>query len=455
MRAHVFFSLGAAAVLTTFAACSADNGGGTGANDLTAAPATPDAGPVAESGAGASDAQPGVPTATGLPCNVTAALKACSTCHGSTPAYGAPMPLVTFADLTATRNGAKVYDLVKGRIHDDARPMPPAPNARLAAGDLSALDSWISAGASASRDSCGATSDPGKTDVKPLSCTPDTFIRPGTPFVQNSADTDIYVCYGFDVTPAQKRHVTALAPKIDNKKIVHHLLLFQADDTQSPTPTKCSIGGGAGWRLISGWAPGGQNLELPAEAGFPEEGTTHWVLQVHYNNTTGKPSGEVDASGYDLCTTDKLRANDADVLATGTLSLTVPPRAKVDITCDWNPLTLDKIHVFGTVPHMHKLGTAMSTYVTKGGAGAPQKVVDTPFDFNTQISYPTAMDIEAGDTVSTRCQWNNSTDGNVTFGEKTTDEMCFNFISYYPKVDSPLWSWVVPSALASCHPTGQ
>jgi hypothetical protein len=55
--------------------------------------------------------------------------------------------------------------------------------------------------------------------------------------------------------------------------------------------------------------------------------------------------------------------------------------------------------------------------------------------------------------VSTRCQWNNSTDSAVKFGEKTTDEMCFNFISHYPKLTTPIWNWVVPSALASCHPT--
>ncbi len=48
-------------------------------------------------------------------------------------------------------------------------------------------------------------------------------------------------------------------------------------------------------------------------------GTTHWILQVHYNDASGKNVGQTDNSGYDLCTTDKLRPNDAAVMAPGTV----------------------------------------------------------------------------------------------------------------------------------------
>ena len=82
-----------------------------------------------------------------------------------------------------------------------------------------------------------------------------------------------------------------------------------------------------------------------------------------------------------------------------------------------------------------------------------EKVVDTPFDFNTQIGYKTDIMVRAGDKVSTRCQYTNPNDTEATWGEKTTDEMCFNFISYYPKVETPIWHWALPSALAKCHPT--
>ncbi len=90
--------------------------------------------------------------------------------------------------------------------------------------------------------------------------------------------------------------------------MVHRVLLYQADATVSGTPTPCGAGGGSGWRLVTGWAPGGKNFELPPESVFAEEaGTTRWALQVHYNNAQALEN-QVDETGFDLCLTGKLRA---------------------------------------------------------------------------------------------------------------------------------------------------
>ena len=202
--------------------------------------------------------------------------------------------------------------------------------------------------------------------------------------------------------------------------------------------------------MVAGWAPGGGNVELPPEAGFPESGTTHWVAQVHYNNAQGL-AGQVDGSGYDLCTTDKLRANDADIMAFGATKFTIPPRGTRDMTCDFNvPAQLPEIHVFGGAPHMHKLGKSLSTYRIRGGVS--EAVVDQPnFDFQTQVGYPVNVGIKGGDTMRTRCVWQNPGDQSVGFGENTADEMCFMFVSYYPKIESSLFNWALPAAAATCH----
>jgi hypothetical protein len=81
----------------------------------------------------------------GLPCDVDAVLaRSCRSCHAEAPKFGAPMPLVSLADLQAAAPSdpsRKVYELVAERIHDDARPMPPPPNARLGA-DEATIDAW-------------------------------------------------------------------------------------------------------------------------------------------------------------------------------------------------------------------------------------------------------------------------------------------------------------------------
>jgi hypothetical protein len=191
-------------------------------------------------------------------------------------------------------------------------------------------------------------------------------------------------------------------------------------------------------------------MEPPPEAGFPEEGTTHYVMQVHYNNASGKNAGEVDKSGFDICTTTQLRKNDAGVMAFGSVSFNLPPHATTDLACDYTPLLLDKVHIFSSRPHMHGLGKALTTYVNHNSQ--QQKVVDQQaFDFNSQVGFQTSADLEAGDTVTTHCIYNNTTDKTVTWGEATGDEMCFNFVAYYPIVQSPVWGWVTPSVMASCR----
>jgi hypothetical protein len=389
-----------------------------------------------------------------LPCDVAAVLTpSCQGCHGSKPAFGASVPLVTWDDLHATPldSQAAIYTKVGARIHDAANPMPPTPYPKLDAQSTATLDAWIAAGAPpGDGGTCAAMpAPPPKPTVQPLPCTPDTQIRPAAPYAVSKDLTDQYVCYGFDVTTATKRHVVALGPRIDNTSVVHHLLLFQSPTSVSSTPAPCSAGGSTQWRMVSGWAPGGQNMVLPKEAGFAESGTTHWVMQVHYNNARAL-DGQSDQSGFDLCTTDQLRANDADVMAFGSINFSIPPRATLTQTCDYTvPQGTPALHLFSASPHMHTLGKAMTT--TKMG-GAPQTIVTQPsFSFQTQLAYPTSVDLAAGDTVETACTWQNAGDTTVSFGENTSNEMCFDFVAYYPAITSPLFSWVTPSVLASCH----
>jgi hypothetical protein len=397
-------------------------------------------------------------TATGLPCDVDKVLKtSCQTCHSNPTKYGASAPLVTYDDLQKTGNGGKkIYEMVHDRIHDADRPMPPSPNPHLGAPDLQTIDNWIAGGAKASSDRC--TSAKADDGVKPLNCTPDTTLKAATPYAMPQNMVDQYVCVGMDINLTQKRHITALAPKLDNKSILHHILLFQSPQSESTTPTPCAAFGSASWKLVAGWAPGGNNLELPEEAGFPEEkGTTHWVVQLHYNNAKGL-ANQLDNSGYDLCTTDKLRANDAGVVAFGSTKFSLPPRATTTVKCDYTlPSTFNNVKFFNASPHMHTRGTAMSTERLAGGNGAPEMVFTQPnFSFESQANYPIKTQVAPGDVMRTRCTYKNAGDTTIGFGENTGDEMCFDFIGYYPNIPDktifglPLFTWVTPSQSATC-----
>jgi hypothetical protein len=106
---------------------------------------------------------------------------------------------------------------------------------------------------------------------------------------------------------------------------------------------------------------------------------------------------------------------------------------------------------------MHTRGTAMSTERLPGGTGTPEKVFSNPtFNFENQANFPIKAQVAPGDVMRTRCTWKNAGDTTIAFGENTGDEMCFDFIGYYPNIPDktlfglPLFTWVTPSQSATC-----
>lgn len=393
-------------------------------------------------------------TAALLPCKVDTVIdQGCRSCHSNPPKFGAPMPLVSQDDLMAPSHSdpnTPVYKLVGTRIHDDTKPMPQAPNQRLSALDTSTLDDWVAAGAPAraASDSCTpTTSDAGIDAPTPLDCTADTKLAPTVAWSMPQNANDEYVCYGFDYTPTEKRQVVQMTPRVQNDKIVHHMLLFQSDGPSGfdGSPKPCSAFGNSSWKLMYGWAPGGGALTMPPEAGFPATGTTHYVVQVHYNNVN-QLGGQTDTSGFDLCTTTKLRPNDADVFAFGSLNFSIPPNAQKTITCQHKVTSLlDGAHLIAALPHMHKIGTAISTTIPASSTDLGTVI---NFSFDAQAWKPIDHVLKSGEVVQTQCTYNNTTGFPVKFGENTENEMCFSFTMYYPK--KPLASWGQPAFASAC-----
>lgn len=452
---RLFIALVSTALLL---ACASHNGDPAAPEAVSVLPTTPDSAPA------------NAPFSSKLPCDVKRVFEQrCTTCHGETPRFGAPMPLVTLGDLLApAKSGAgRVVDAVLGRVADDQRPMPPPPNARLSPADRKTLQAWADAGMPAGTEATCGEGKGGSAAPKPLSCTPDQKLRSPKKVKIDKTVMDPYYCYGVDIPNDAKRHVIGIGPHVDNDRLLHHILLFQSDEPFSKEPVRCNKTPSSDWKLVAGWAPGVGNVELPKEAGFVEEvGETHWVLQLHYNNAAGNPTDDIDDSGMDLCTTDQLRPYDADVIASGSTSFTIPPRVTYDLMCQypWGSGLLGKglpdtpnIHVFNVQGHMHNLGTEIEVWKIPYGRQKREKIfVNHAYDFNSQEVVDVDVDITQDDILQTKCTWKNTTDSPVKWGEATTEEMCFAFLAYYPRIVDPehnLWKWVAPAAatLNSCY----
>lgn len=422
-----------------------------------------DAATDGEGGSAASGGSGGSASETQLPCDLAELFATrCQECHSDPPKFGAAMPLVSRDDLLATAldGESRVVDAVLARLQASDNRMPPPPKPEATAEEIALIQAWVDAGTPErpAGDTCGGTGGAGGSPPV-LDCEPDITLTAEAPFEMPQTSTDEQVCFGIDLDPlTAKRHITAIAPRIDNDKIIHHILFMQAPSSIGPGPTSCNFTS-VDWKLLYAWGPGTPPHVLPSEAGFPiEEGEpTHFVIQVHYNNLQGL-EGEVDQSGIDLCTTEDLRPNDADIMAFGSLSFpTITPNATSRLDCDLEvPAAVGSffpITIFQSWPHMHQLGAALSGEI-EHAAGGTSTLVDVPdYDFDYQLTYPNDVQLNAGDTVRTSCTWENTTSQGVGFGEDTGNEMCFNFVSYYPRIELAQWHWLLPSYSSTCTMT--
>lgn len=386
-----------------------------------------------------------------LPCEVSAALQAnCQKCHGATPSFGAPMPLVTRADLSAKAKSdpsKTVAELVKVRTHETGNRVMPPPGNTMPKADLAALDAWLDGGMPAG--STAACADAGgvpteKVGPDYLSCPKSeqvTFLAHGDAGAKFTVPADagnLYECFYFKSPFGAGAQATAFAPVIDDKRVVHHWILFETATPQAEGSFgKCKMPLDA--TFITGWAPGGANNELPADVGMKLPGSEKWlILQLHYWNVAGYTDAK-DASGVATCVAKTPRKNTAVISTLGSLAIDLPPKSMgTTVTGMCTPELGEPVTILAASPHMHGRGRALETKILRGGDPSKTEVVvdEQKFDFNAQGSHvlPTPLQVMPGDKLKTTCVYDNPGSTAVFFGEKTEDEMCFDFVLSYPEV---------------------
>jgi len=171
------------------------------------------------------------------------------------------------------------------------------------------------------------------------------------------------------------------------------------------------------------------------------EGTIRWfVLEVHYDNPN-RETGHVDESGVRIYFTKHLRENDAGTLMLGNIGNNepdIPPKLNsyhVEANCpsectqQWE----HSINVFADTQHMHQVGNMVWSTVHRDGKQLPDLSRIEYWDFNFQDSFSINRVLHPGDRINTNCIYNTTSKTTPTrFGSASSDEMCLEFLMYYP-----------------------
>ena len=381
---------------------------------------------TADAGTGGEKAPPATGAGTkSLWCDALAVFAdKCQSCHGAPLAAGAPMALLTYADATAQAKVAKgsVSDVVKARVHDTKKPMPPGKP--LDAASLAAIDAWVADGAKPGADPTCAGQIAEKPPATEAAWPPEGCDAMYKVLAGNGKD--VSVAPGTETHPQftsdapwgnDKVQGIGFRPVTDNKAVLHHWILN---------------GGGA---FISGWAPGQDDTErkpMPKDVGvFLPTGKGSLRMDMHYNNLQGTKA-ELDQSGVEICVTHQLRKFTSTTFSGFAALPSIPPGKEVDIVGTCNVAVTQPVFLLSESPHAHELATHMKLVVKRGGMETI--LHDAPFAFDGQTStpLPAPFELKAGDQVITTCHYKNDTNRQVGFGEDTGNEMCFNFATYYP-----------------------
>nr|MDQ3035182.1 hypothetical protein [Myxococcota bacterium] len=250
------------------------------------------------------------------------------------------------------------------------------------------------------------------------------------------------MCFAFESPFTDIEQGTAFAPILDDQRVLHHWIIFGASSLpagKAPGDAwDCGTALSQDSQFLQGWAPGGTNTVLPDTMGRELPGPGQFViLQVHYWNVAGY-TDLADRSGVALCSTQTPRTNEIGTSTLGSLAISIPPRARGhEIVGHCTPAITEPVTIVGSGPHMHTRGVSLRTEVLRGGSTSDMEMlVDVPrWDFNSQTAYAPpggALVVNPGDVIRTTCVFDNPDDTTVYFGERTEDEMCFNFVSAYP-----------------------
>jgi peroxiredoxin len=376
----------------------------------------------------------------------------CQECHR--PGEVGPFSLLTYRD--AVRWGEDIVEYTKSRKMPPWKPAGPEESffrdpRRMPEGEVETLARWHAAGMPE-----GNPADlppPRKFPEGWQLGDPDLVLEVSAEMTIGASGKDLFRVFVLPTGIKEDRFVSAIEVRPGNKRVVHHTLNFvdtkgrarkleeawrgkgKDRDDHGPGYT---VGMGVGFSPdgnLGGWAPGNLLRHLPDGVGYPLPAGSDVLIQVHYHRT-GKVEVDRIRIGLHFAkvpVTRKLRS----VVAGGLLTVIpagedrFPVRGAIELS--------EPANVLQVTPHMHLLGREIRASAVRPDGTSQDLIWIRDWDYNWQETYAfkEPLRLPAGTRIEVEAYYDNSAKNflnpnqpplPVTFGEETTNEMCFVFL---------------------------
>lgn len=275
---------------------------------------------------------------------------------------------------------------------------------------------------------------------------PDLVVAPEEPYeISAGGDLDLYRRFIIPTNFSETKWIKAADVVPGNKAVVHHVIIYLDERGATKDPRNLYKVGKHTFAKqdlipdasLGGWAPGGE-ITLPADglAFELKPGTTIFV-EVHYHKT-GKPETDLTKIGLYFAKEPIKKVVSLAWLPDPTFRIP-PGKADYTLRSSWRIPSDVTLHTI--TPHMHNRGKSTKVeLVLPDGSKKPIILIEN-WDFGWQRTYFFAEPIKApaGSKIIAETVFDNSAENprnpivppvQVTWGEKTSDEMMLLVIAY-------------------------
>lgn len=366
----------------------------------------------------------------------------CQSCHR--PGQVAPFSLTTYRDAYTWRKEIAKY--VQARQMPPWKPVPGygefKGERRLTDEQVALITQWVENGA--------PLGDP--HDLPPprqfnddwAFGPPDVIVEMPEEYEIGPTGDDEYRHFVIPTNFDRDMFVQAIDIQPGNRRTVHHVIVYC--DTSGTARRLDAADAGPGYKafgwpgfipagMLGGWAPGFSPQKLPEGSGYRLPKGSDIVLQIHYYRT-GKP--ERDRTRVGLYFAKSPNPQPVGIAWLINPFFSIPAGAeRHEVRAYW--IAPRDVDVVAITPHMHLLGREIKVdaYTPDGKTILMIWIKDWDFKWQDTYHYKTPVRLPKGTRVEVRAYYDNSEKNPnnpsrppkvVTWGEKTTDEMCLVFL---------------------------
>ena len=366
----------------------------------------------------------------------------CSNCHR--PGEVAPFALLTYKD--AAKRAKQIATITEARVMPPWKATPGyghfLDERRLTDQQIALIGDWAKHGAPEGDAADKPT--PPKFPSGWLAGEPDQTFKMTKVYSVPAQGPDQFQCFVIPLNADQDEYVKKVEFRPGNPKIVHHAILFldtsgEARRRETVPGQGYSCVGGPGLDItgaLGGWAPGAMPSESKDGVARTIKKGSDLILQIHYH-LDGK--AEQDQSVVGLTFTKTPPTKGLTLMVLGNEKIDIPAGDSHYVIHASGVLPMDAEAV-GIFPHAHYLCKDMKVDAHLPDGSVVPLIWIKDWDFNWQGSYRYASPVKLpqGTRLEMQYTYDNSAANphnpsnpprEVKFGEETTNEMGFAFVS--------------------------